>query len=92
MQQAVGFVEELLVFLVEADALDLVGGPEALVQLAAVADVLHLDLGEGAALAGLDVADLHRDPESAVVLEDIAGPDLVAIDLRHGICPIHSSV
>jgi hypothetical protein len=67
------FVQELLVLLLQPHALDLVGGAEALVQLGAVAQVLQLHLGEGAALAGLHMVDLHRDPEPVIVLEHVAG-------------------
>jgi tRNA-modifying protein YgfZ len=83
-QHAVGLVEELLVLLLEPHTLDLVGGPEAFVQLGAVAQVAHFDLREGAALAGLDVVDLHRGPEPAVMLQHVAGADFVSVDLGHG--------
>ena len=47
--------------------------------------VLQLDLGEGAALARLDVRGLDRDPQAPVVGDHIAGLDGVAVDL-HGVC------
>jgi hypothetical protein len=76
-------VEELVVALVEAHPLDVLARPEALVQLGAVADVLELDLQVGAALAGLGVLDLDGAPQAALVLDDVAGTDGVAVDL-HG--------
>ncbi len=83
-QHAVGFKEELLVLAFQPDLIDLVLRAETLVQLAAVAEVLQLHLGKGTALAGLHDIDLHRDPQPAVMLQHVAGPDFVAIDLGHG--------
>ncbi len=76
-------VEELLVLLVEPHPLHLVGRAEPLVELAPVAHVLHLDLGEGAALARLHMGGLDHHPEPAVVLQDVPRPDFIAVDLRH---------
>src|SRR5690606_35846114 len=70
------------VLLLEGDALDLVLGAEAFVQLIAGLEVLGLDVGESPALAGLDVAGLGDDPQAAVVLQDHAGLDGVAVDFH----------
>ncbi len=75
--------EELVFLLVEAHALDGLGGAEALVELGAVADVLELDLQIGPALAWLGVLDLDRSPETALMLDDVARTDGVAVYL-HG--------
>jgi hypothetical protein len=79
-------IEELEVLLVEANALHRLRGAEALVELGAVDQVLQFDLVEGAALAGLDRLRLHRHPETAIVLDDHAGLDFVAVDF-HETCP-----
>ena len=70
----------------EIDLLDGFGRAETLVELGAAEDGLELDLGIGAALAGLDVIDLHRDPETVLVIDDEAGADFVAVDFGHGLC------
>ena len=56
---------------------------ETLVELAAIENVLELDLVVGRALAGFHRAGLDRGPERAVVLDHHAGPDVAAADLRH---------
>jgi len=55
---------------------------EADVGLAAVDEVLHLDLHVGAALARLGVLDLHRAPDAAFIFDDVAGTDVHAADLH----------
>src|SRR5690606_5109868 len=55
---------------------------EALVEFGAVDEILELDLGEGAALAGLHVLRLDRSPQAALVLDDVARANLVAVDLH----------
>ena len=85
VEQPAVFVEVLELLLVEAGALDVLGRPEALVQLGPVAQVLELDLEVGAALAGLGVLNFHRDPEAILMLDHHAGADGVAVDL-HGFC------
>ena len=75
-------VEKLEVLGVDARALDLFVGAEAVVELAAVDEVLQLDLIVGGPLAGLHRLRLHRHPERAVMLDDVAGPDFVAVDLH----------
>ena len=75
-------VEELEVLGVEPDALDGLGGAEADVGLAAVDEVLHLDLHVGAALARLGVLDLHGAPDAALIFDDVAGTDVHAADLH----------
>jgi hypothetical protein len=75
--------EQILVFvLVQAHALDRLRGAEALVQLGTGADVLKLDLEIGTALARLGVHGLDRAPELALVLDDVAGLNGVAVDLH----------
>ena len=76
-------IEELHVLLVEPDALDRLLGAEALVELGAAAQVAHLDLGEGAALAGLHQLALQHEPQLALMLEHIARLDVDGVDL-HG--------
>ena len=73
-------IGEFLLF--EGDAFDLVFRAEAFVQLVAGLEVLGLDVGEGAALAGLDVGGLGYDPQAAVHLQDHAGLDGVAVDFH----------
>ena len=79
-------VEELELPALDLGLLDAVAAAEALVELAAVEDVLQLDLVVGGALAGLHRAGLDRGPERAVVLDHHAGPDVAAADLGHE-CP-----
>ncbi len=67
----------------EFDLLDGFGRAEALVELGAGQNGLELDLGIGAALAGLDVIDLDRDPQAILMVDDEAGADFVAVDLGH---------
>ena len=85
VEQIAVLVEVLVALLIEADALHVLGRPEALVELGPVAQVLELDLEVGAALAGLGVLNFHRDPEAIQVLDHHAGADGVAVDL-HGFC------
>ena len=87
-EHAVALVEELLVLLFQAHALDLVGAAEPLVELAAISQVLQLHLREGTSLAGLHVIDLHGRPEAAIVLERVSGTDFVSVDLGHERGPI----
>src|SRR5688572_8086723 len=75
--------QELEVLGVEADALHRLGRAETDIVLAAVDEVLHLDLHVGAALAGLGVLDLHRAPDAAFIFDDVAGTNVHAADL-HG--------
>ncbi len=82
-EAAVILIKELLVLLLKPHLFDLVFGPEAFVQLPAIAQVLELDLGEGAALARLDMVDLDRGPEAPVMLQHVAGADFIAVDLGH---------
>src|SRR4029077_14515707 len=58
------------------------GRTEADVGLAAVDEVLHLDLHVGAALARLRVLDLHGTPNAAFIFDDVAGTDVHAADLH----------
>ena len=57
---------------------------EPLVQLGAVTNVAKLDLGKGAAFAGLHMFDLHRGPQAPVMFDHIAGFDGVTVQL-HGV-------
>src|SRR6185436_15189253 len=77
------FVEELELSALDLGFLDPVAAAEALVELAAVKDVLELDLVIGRALAGFHRAGLDRGPERAVVLDHHAGPDVAAADFGH---------
>ena len=52
--------------------------------------VLQLDLGVGRTLAGLHGLRLDRDPQPALVLDDVAGANLVAVDF-HGM-PCESGI
>src|SRR5690606_16869747 len=72
-----------VVALFQRDALDLVFRAEAFVQLVAGLEDFGLDVADGAALAGLDVAGLGDDPQAAIVLQDHAGLDGVGVDF-HG--------
>ena len=76
-------IQKLHVLLVEADALDGLLGAEALVQLAAAAQIAQLDLGEGAAFAGLDQFALQHEPELVLVFEHVARLEVDGVDL-HG--------
>ena len=82
-QHPVILVEILVVLLLKADALHRFGRTETLIEFPSVDEVLQFDLCESAALAGLHVLDLNRRPEAALVLDDVAGTDFVAVDL-HG--------
>ena len=68
--------------LLEANALDRLGGAEALVQLGAVDQIPELDLLIGGALARLHVLGSDHHPETIPVLEHVAGADRVAVDLH----------
>ena len=76
-------VEELELPALDLGLLDPVAAAETLVELAAVEDVLELDLVVGRALAGLHRAGLDRGPERAVVLDHHARPNVAAADLGH---------
>ncbi len=92
-------IEKLHLLFVEADAFDGFLGAEAVVELDPAAQVAHLDLGKGAALAGLDQLALQHDPQLALVFEDIARLDVDGVDLhdlgilvgrdRARLCPRH---
>ena len=84
-QHVAVLVEELEILGVEPHLLDRVGAAEADVGLAAVLQVLHLDLHVGPALARLGMLDLGDLPDAAFVFENIAGTDVHAADL-HGPC------
>ena len=75
-------VEELVLLLVEAHALDRLDRAEALVELGAVDQVLELDLLVGRPLAGLDVLGPDHAPQPVLVLEHVARADLVGADLH----------
>ena len=76
-------VEELELPALDLGLLDPVAAAEALVELAAVEDVLELDLVVGRAFAGLHRPGLDRGPERAVVLDHHARPNVAAADLGH---------
>src|SRR3546814_21108805 len=75
--------QELEILGIEPHAFDRLGRAEADVGLAAVDEVLHLDLHIGAALAGLGVLNLYRAPDAAFIFENVAGTDVNAAYL-HG--------
>jgi hypothetical protein len=77
------FVEEGEILHLQSDLLDCLGRAETLIELGAVDQVLQLDLVVGAALAGLDGVGSDRHPQAAIMLDDVAGTDFVAIDLGH---------
>ncbi len=82
-QHAVGFIQELLVFLLQTHAFDLVRGPKAFVQFRPVAQVAQFNLCKGAALAGLHMVDFDRGPQTAIMLQHVAGANFVTVDLGH---------
>ena len=86
-QRVALLVEEGEILLLQPDLLDRLGGAEALVELGAVDQVLQFDLVVGAALAGLDVIGPDRHPQAAIMLDDVAGTDFVAVDLGHDVVP-----
>jgi len=69
--------------LVDMDVLDGLARAEALLQLVALAQRLGLDRHERPTFARADVLHLVRDPELAVVFDDVAGADRVDRDF-HG--------
>ena len=73
-----------MILLLKAHALDRIGRTEPFIELAPIDQVLQLDLSKGAALAGLDVGGLNRDPQAAVMGDDVTGFDGVAVDLHDG--------
>ena len=75
-------VQELHLLLVEPDALDGFLGAEPLGRFVAAAQVAHLDLGEGAALAGLHDLALEDEPELVLVFEDIARLQIDRVDFH----------
>jgi hypothetical protein len=77
--------KELEVLLFEPDALDGLGSPEPFIELGAVDEVLHLDLVEGATLAGLDGIGLHNCPQAAIVLKHVAGANFISVDFHESV-------
>ena len=75
--------QELVVLLFEANFLDRFRGAEAFIQLRAIDQIAQLDLIERAALSGFYRIGLHGTPDPALMLDYIAGFDLVSIDLGH---------
>ena len=78
--------QELEIAGVEPDLFDRFGGTEPLIALAAINQVLELDLHIGPALPRLGVLDFHRAPQAAFIFNDVAGTNLDAADL-HGNLP-----
>src|SRR3569833_489025 len=76
-------IEKLELPALDRGLLDPVAAAEALVELAAVEDVLELDLVIGRTLAGLDRSGFDRDPERAIVLDHHTRSDVAAADLGH---------
>ena len=74
--------QELIFLLVQPHTLDRLRRAEAFVQLGAVADILQFRLQIGAALAGLGMRDLDCAPQPALMLDDIAGANGIAVDLH----------
>ena len=65
-------VEEGVLAILHEGALDLLGGAVALGDLHAVGDAAHVELGDGRALAGVDVLGGENDIELAVHVDDVA--------------------
>ena len=82
MKLRVLLVEELVLLLVQAHALDRLDRAEALVELGAVDQILELDLLVGGALAGLDVLGPDHAPQPVPVLEHVARANVVGADLH----------
>src|SRR5439155_17235249 len=79
-----GLVEVLHVLDLGVDARELLARAEGAVDDRARVEVLHARPHERAALAGLDVLELHDSPDAAVQLDVHAVAELVgADDLRH---------
>src|SRR5271155_3510826 len=81
-RQAAVHKQELHFLLVEAHPLDRFLGSEALVQFRPAAQIAQLDLGEGAAFAGLNQFALQHEPELVLVLEHVARLDIDGIDFH----------
>src|SRR5262249_49907000 len=77
--------QELVVVLVEFDALHRFAGAEALVQLRAVTHILEFDLQISAALARLGMLGLDRAPQPALMLDDVSGTNGIPVDLHDAI-------
>ena len=77
-------VHELVGALLHLGALDLVGGLVALRGFHAVADPAHVELGDGRALAGVDVFGGQDDVELAVEIDDISLAERAGNDF-HGV-------
>ena len=77
--------QELEVLGVEPDTFDRVLAAETHIGLASVDQVLHFDLHERPALAGLGVLGLGDFPDAFLVFENIARTNVDAADL-HGRC------
>ena len=82
-EHVAGLVEELLFLLVQTDPFHPVRAPEPFVEFRTVPKIPQFDLRECAALSGLDVLDLDRRPETAIVIENKAGANFVSVDFRH---------
>ena len=65
--------------LLQADALDGLGGAKAFIELAPINDVLKFDLIKGAALPWFDRITLYRNPERVLVLDNISLADFIAV-------------
>ena len=72
MEAVTVLVHELVLFVLDEGAFDLVGGLEPQRHLHPVGDAAHVHLRHRRALAGMDVFGGDDDPELAVDLDDIA--------------------
>jgi hypothetical protein len=65
-------IKERVLAVLDMGALDLLGGAVALGHLHAVGNAAHVELGDGRALAGMDVLGGQDHVELAVLVDDVA--------------------
>ena len=76
------------VLLVEAHTLDRLRGAESFVEFCTVSNVFQFDLKVCAALTRLGVLDLGGAPKPALMLDDIARSDCVAVDFHRSVAAV----
>ena len=77
-------VQILEVLVLHEGLFDAVGGAQAFYRLHAIADAAHFQMGDGRALAGMDVLGIDDQIELAVLLQDIAFAHGAGDNRNHG--------
>ncbi len=77
-------VQIVEILVLDEGLLDAVGGAQAFDGLHAVGNAAHFQMGDGGALAGMDVLRREHEIELAVLLEDIAFAHGAGDNRNHG--------